>query len=202
LPLLQHLHLFLDVDQDLSLLFLLQFHLTHQDAVDQLRTPVIVRSDVETVIRINRNWTQLLWRYFPCEALKGIAAKELPTEVTIIIMLSKFTQSEVTLTYCKLLANQKQQFGHVPSRDPMWQLSHVPSRDPKRYVTMWMQSLCATSRSVAQWCVTFCEGHRNVQILKYFKMERYKNKNKQTDSDADLEARMFWAPSRSTSCLK
>jgi hypothetical protein len=45
LPLLQHLHLLLDVDQNLSLFFLLQFHLTHQDAVNQLRTPVKWMSD-------------------------------------------------------------------------------------------------------------------------------------------------------------
>jgi hypothetical protein len=72
--------------------------------------------------------------------LPGIASKELPPEVTIR-KLSKFSQSEVTLTYCKLIAIQK------------WQLSQLPSGEPKRYVTVCMQSLYASSCNVAQCCV-------------------------------------------------
>jgi hypothetical protein len=49
--------------------------------------------------------------------IEGIASKELRPEVTIR-KLSKFSQSEATWTYCKLLANQKRQLSHVPSHEP------------------------------------------------------------------------------------
>jgi hypothetical protein len=74
--------------------------------------------------------------------LQGIASKELSLEVTIK-KLSKFSQSEATLTYCKLLVNQKQQ------------LSHVPSRDTRRYVSVGMQRICASFHKLTQAGTTY-----------------------------------------------
>jgi hypothetical protein len=95
---------------------------------------------MERVVWKSQNKTQLLWHYFPCKALRGIVSKELLPKVTFR-KLSKFSQSEATLTYCKLQFNQKRQL--IKSHAFPWSQALCPHVNAKalsklkQHILMW-----------------------------------------------------------------